>query len=62
MEIHIIINFLREWKKYILFSDISATIRPVNTVQRQTLTEFGQYVAECLPKYVQKVSPIFFGR
>ena len=22
---------------------------------RQNLTEFGQYVAECMPKYVQKV-------
>ncbi|XP_045133144.1 NADH dehydrogenase [ubiquinone] iron-sulfur protein 3, mitochondrial-like [Portunus trituberculatus] len=36
-------------------TDLHPTIRPVNTVQRQTLTEFGQYVAECLPKYVQKV-------
>jgi NADH dehydrogenase (ubiquinone) Fe-S protein 3 len=24
-------------------------------VQRATLSEFGQYAAECLPKYVQKV-------
>ena len=22
---------------------------------RQTLTDFGQYVAECMPKYVQKI-------
>lgn len=43
-----------------LLLDISATIRPVNTVQKQTLTEFGQYVAECLPKYVQKVNLKFF--
>lgn len=25
------------------------------SVVRQNLTEFGQYVAECLPKYVQQV-------
>lgn len=31
------------------------TVRPVNAVERQTVSEFGQYVAECLPKYVQKV-------
>ena len=24
-------------------------------MQRQNLTDFGQYVAECMPKYVQKV-------
>jgi len=35
--------------------DLHPTIRPVDAVQRQTLSEFGQYVAECLPKYVQKV-------
>nr|XP_027234161.1 NADH dehydrogenase [ubiquinone] iron-sulfur protein 3, mitochondrial-like [Penaeus vannamei] len=31
------------------------TIRPVNAVERTTLTEYGQYIAECMPKYVQKV-------
>ncbi|XP_071550996.1 NADH dehydrogenase [ubiquinone] iron-sulfur protein 3, mitochondrial [Panulirus ornatus] len=31
------------------------TVRPVDAVERQTLSEFGQYIAECLPKYVQKV-------
>merc|ERR1712042_212205 len=31
------------------------TVRPQNAVERVTLSEFGQYVAECLPKYVQKV-------
>ncbi|MCL4123720.1 UNVERIFIED_CONTAM: hypothetical protein GTU68_045149 [Idotea baltica] len=31
------------------------TVRPVNAVERHTLSEYGQYVAECLPKYVQKV-------
>ncbi|XP_050719372.1 NADH dehydrogenase [ubiquinone] iron-sulfur protein 3, mitochondrial-like [Eriocheir sinensis] len=36
-------------------TELHPTIRPVNTVQRQTLSEFGQYVAECMPKYVQKV-------
>ncbi|KAK3862574.1 hypothetical protein Pcinc_031571 [Petrolisthes cinctipes] len=36
-------------------TELHPTIRPVNEVQKQTLSEFGQYVAECLPKYVQKV-------
>jgi NADH dehydrogenase (ubiquinone) Fe-S protein 3 len=30
-------------------------IRPSNPEERKTLSEFGAYVAECLPKYVQKV-------
>lgn len=35
----------------------SATIRKpdLNSVERTQLTDFGQYVAECLPKFVQKV-------
>ncbi|KAA0201722.1 hypothetical protein HAZT_HAZT008881, partial [Hyalella azteca] len=33
----------------------STTIRPVNAVERTTVSEYGQYVAECLPKYVQQV-------
>lgn len=32
-----------------------ATVRKYDAVQRSTLTDFGKYVAECLPKYVQKV-------
>ncbi|XP_042241803.1 NADH dehydrogenase [ubiquinone] iron-sulfur protein 3, mitochondrial-like [Homarus americanus] len=36
-------------------SDLHPTIRPENVIQRQTLSEYGQYLAECLPKYVQKV-------
>jgi len=31
------------------------TVRKFDPVQRQNMTDFGQYVAECLPKYVQKV-------
>lgn len=31
-----------------------ATVRKFDSVQKSTLTEFGKYVAECLPKYVQK--------
>nr|XP_018896139.1 PREDICTED: NADH dehydrogenase [ubiquinone] iron-sulfur protein 3, mitochondrial [Bemisia tabaci] len=31
------------------------TIRKVNTEVREQLAGFGKYVAECLPKYVQKV-------
>lgn len=32
-----------------------ATVRKPDPVQKANLTDFGQYVAECLPKYVQKV-------
>ncbi|KAF2897039.1 hypothetical protein ILUMI_09133 [Ignelater luminosus] len=31
------------------------TVRKFNPLIRSQLTEFGQYVAECLPKYVQKI-------
>lgn len=31
------------------------TVRKFNPVQRSQLAEYGKYVAECLPKYVQKV-------
>lgn len=33
----------------------TATVRKFDAVQRSQLTDFGKYVAECLPKYVQKV-------
>lgn len=32
-----------------------ATIRKPNEAARTSLSDFGRYVAECLPKYVQKV-------
>ena len=32
-----------------------ATIRKFDPVQRENLTDFGKYVADCMPKYVQKV-------
>jgi NADH dehydrogenase (ubiquinone) Fe-S protein 3 len=31
------------------------TVRKFDVVQRKNLTDFGKYVAECMPKYVQKV-------
>jgi NADH dehydrogenase (ubiquinone) Fe-S protein 3 len=34
---------------------IIATVRKFDSIQRGHLTDFGKYVAECLPKYVQKV-------
>jgi NADH dehydrogenase (ubiquinone) Fe-S protein 3 len=34
---------------------ILATVRKPDAVQRESLSDFGKYVAECLPKYVQKV-------
>lgn len=34
---------------------ISATVRKPDAAARASLTDFGKYVADCLPKYVQKV-------
>lgn len=34
---------------------ILATVRKPDELARASLTDFGKYVAECLPKYVQKV-------
>lgn len=34
---------------------IVATVRKPDQASRSHLTDFGKYVAECLPKYVQKV-------
>ncbi|XP_026463931.1 NADH dehydrogenase [ubiquinone] iron-sulfur protein 3, mitochondrial [Ctenocephalides felis] len=35
--------------------ELRPTVRKPDPVQKANLTDFGQYVAECLPKYVQKV-------
>lgn len=35
------------------------TVRPRNELQKHKLEEFGRYVAECLPKYVQQVQVTF---
>lgn len=32
-----------------------ATVRKPDAAARSSLTDFGKYVAQCLPKYVQKV-------
>ena len=29
-------------------------------MERQTLSDFGKYAAECMPKYIQKVNMIDF--
>jgi len=36
--------------------DLHPTCRPSNPTETQALIEYGQYVAECLPKYIQKVT------
>ncbi|KAL7644500.1 UNVERIFIED_CONTAM: hypothetical protein RMT77_005332 [Armadillidium vulgare] len=37
-------------------TETNPTVRPeADKLQRTTLSEYGRYVAECLPKYVQKV-------
>ena len=42
--------------KITIYSIILATVRKaMDPVAKQNLTDFGQYVAECMPKYVQKV-------
>jgi NADH dehydrogenase (ubiquinone) Fe-S protein 3 len=46
---------LARFKSVSKAEDNRPTVRKVNQVQREHLTDFGKYVAECLPKYVQKV-------
>nr|CAG4652112.1 EOG090X0BXY [Triops cancriformis] len=36
-------------------TETKPTLRKVNEIERETLSNFGKYVAECLPKYVEKV-------
>ncbi|XP_033119693.1 NADH dehydrogenase [ubiquinone] iron-sulfur protein 3, mitochondrial-like isoform X2 [Anneissia japonica] len=36
-------------------SDVKPTLKPFDQMKRDTLEEYGRFVAECLPKYVQKV-------
>lgn len=36
-------------------AETKPTVRRVNPLVQQTLTDFGKYVASCMPKYVQKV-------
>jgi len=36
-------------------TETSPAIRKFDPMEKKTLTDFGHYVAECLPKYVQKV-------
>jgi len=31
------------------------SLRPTDALSRQNLSEFGRYVADCMPKYVQKI-------
>jgi len=35
--------------------ELRPTVRKFDLEQRQSLTEFGQYAAQCLPKFIQKV-------
>lgn len=44
------------WSRiYIFLSQLAATVRPSDPVLKKQLTEFGQYVADCLPRFVQRV-------
>lgn len=42
-------------KVYLEKEETRPTVRKYNPILINQLTEFGQYVAECLPKYIQKV-------
>ena len=42
-------------KRFFFACSRSATVRKFDPAVRQNLSDFGQYVAECMPKYVQKV-------
>ena len=42
-------------QEFIYFCQLTATVRPSNPVLKKQLTEFGQYVADCLPRFVQRV-------
>ena len=37
------------------YNPVSATVRKPDLLARSQLKDFGKYVAECLPKYIQKV-------
>ena len=37
------------------FTFLLATVRKSDPVQRENLTDFGKYVADCMPRFVQKV-------
>lgn len=54
--LYIIINYLISFIQLIIFGfTFVATVRKNDAVSTSTLMDFGLYVAECLPKYVQKV-------
>lgn len=36
-------------------AELKPTVRPTNQLLKDNLVEYGRYVGECLPKYVQKV-------
>ena len=38
-----------------IFFSYSATVRPFDATLHKNLSEYGQYVADCLPKWVQQV-------
>ncbi|CRK99644.1 CLUMA_CG012955, isoform A [Clunio marinus] len=51
-----VFSFARRFKsEEIPEEETRPTVRKFDNVQRSNLTDFGKYVAECLPKYVQKV-------
>lgn len=49
------VNRYKKQKTHLFHLFFSATARPQNPLLRSTLHDFGEYVGNCLPKYVQKV-------
>lgn len=48
-------NEINPWNDQNYCFIFSATIKVTNELVKQNLGDFGRYVAECLPKYIQKV-------
>ena len=45
----------KQFIKYRIIFQLATVRKGMDPVAKQNLADFGQYVAECMPKYVQKV-------
>jgi len=50
-----VVHLARSQSSVTSTTDNKPTVRPVDTVARGHLLDFGKYVGECLPKFVQKI-------
>ena len=44
-----------------VYLQLAATVRPQNPLLKKQLTDFGQYVGDCLPRFVQRVDVSYTG-